>query len=71
MLLLDYIGFYGFIDESVVGEEQLLDNSVSPTRHTTAKNVQMMPVVVAAQAGDRLRFATQIRTEWQIGSARP
>lgn len=62
MLLLDYIGFYGFIDESVAGEEQLLDNSVSPTRHTTAKNVQMMPVVVAAQAGGqtfRMRYTNQ------------
>ena len=62
LLLLDYIGFYGFIDESVAGEEQLLDNTVAPTRHTTAKNVQMMAVVVAAQAGGQsfqVRYTNQ------------
>lgn len=30
--LLDYVGFYGFIDESVLGE-QFMDNTVAPTRY--------------------------------------
>jgi hypothetical protein len=30
--LLDYVGFYGFIDESVL-DQQFMDNSVSPTRY--------------------------------------
>ena len=50
MLMLDYIGFYGFIDESVT-DEQPLDNSLSPTRYQDGRGVQLMPVVVAGQAG--------------------
>lgn len=50
MILMDYIGFYGFIDESVT-DEQFLDNTVQPTRHTTGRGVQMMAVVVAGQTG--------------------
>lgn len=50
MKLLDYIGFYGFIDESVT-DEQVLDNTVPLPRHTDGKGVQMMPVVVAGQTG--------------------
>ena len=69
MILLDYIGFYGFIDESIAGEEQLLDNGVSPSRHTTAKNVQMMAIVVAAQAGGQtfqVRYTNQDGVEDRI-----
>ena len=49
-LLLDYIGFYGFIDESVT-DEQFLDNTVSPTRYQSGRGVQLMPVVVAGHTG--------------------
>ena len=48
--LLDYIGFYGFIDESVLGE-QFLDNTTPLPRHTDGEGVQLMPVVVAGQTG--------------------
>lgn len=48
--LLDYIGFYGFIDESVLGE-QFLDNTTPLPRHTDGAGVQLMPVVVAGQTG--------------------
>lgn len=48
--LLDYIGFYGFIDESVL-DEQFLDNTIQPTRYQDGKGVQIMPVVVAGQTG--------------------
>lgn len=50
MVLMDYIGFYGFIDESIL-DTQFLDNSVAPTRYTDGLGVQLMPVVVAAHAG--------------------
>lgn len=49
-LLLDYLGFYGFVDESVLGE-QFMDNTQSLTRHTTGRGVQLMPVVVAGHSG--------------------
>lgn len=48
--LLDYIGFYGFIDESVL-EEQLLDNTTPLPRHADGAGVQLMPVVVAGHTG--------------------
>lgn len=50
MLMLDYIGFYGFLDESITGE-QPLDNTVAPTRYADGRGVQLMPVVVASQSG--------------------
>jgi hypothetical protein len=50
MKLLDYIGFYGFIDESVLGE-QFLDNTAPLPRHVDGAGVQLMPVVVAGQTG--------------------
>ena len=50
MILMDYIGFYGFVDESVT-EEQTLDNTIAPTRYADGKGVQLMPVVVAGQTG--------------------
>ena len=48
--LLDYIGFYGFIDESVL-DVQFMDNTVTPTRYADGKGVQLMPIVVAGQTG--------------------
>lgn len=50
MKLLDYIGFYGFIDESVL-DEQFLDNTAPLPRHADGAGVQLMPVVVAGQTG--------------------
>lgn len=50
MKLLDYIGFYGFIDESVL-DEQFLDNTAPLPRHVDGAGVQLMPVVVAGQTG--------------------
>ena len=48
--LLDYVGFYGFIDESVL-DEQFLDNTTPLPRYTDGAGLQLMPVVVAAQTG--------------------
>ena len=50
MILCDYIGFYGFIDESVL-DEQFMDNTTPLPRHADGVGVQMMPVVVAGQTG--------------------
>lgn len=50
LMLLDYIGFYGFIDESVL-DPQVLDNSTPLPRHADGRGVQMMPVVVAGHTG--------------------
>jgi hypothetical protein len=50
LLLMDYIGFYGFIDESVL-DPQPLDNTLPLPRHTDGRGVQMMPVTVAGHTG--------------------
>lgn len=48
--LLDYLGFYPFIDESVT-DEQFMVNSVAVPRYPDGDGVQMMPVVVAGHTG--------------------
>ena len=48
--LLDYIGFYPFIDESVT-DVQPLDNTQAPTRYADGKGVMLMPVTVAGHTG--------------------
>lgn len=50
IILLDYLGHYPFVDESVT-DEQVLDNTLSPTRWLDDKCIRIMPVVVAGQAG--------------------
>lgn len=50
MLLMDYLGFYGFVDESVL-EEQIMDNTKGITRYTDGVGVKMMAIVVAGQTG--------------------
>lgn len=51
LILCDYLLYYPFIDESVAGSEQVMDNTQSLTRYTDGAGVQMMAVVVAAQVG--------------------
>ena len=50
MILLDYLMYYPFIDESLDGEVQTMTNIVTLPRHTTGEGVQMMAVVVAGHA---------------------
>jgi hypothetical protein len=50
MILMDYIGFYGFIDESVT-DEQPMNNDVAPSRYADGEGVMLMAVVVAGQTG--------------------
>ena len=49
-ILLDYLGFYGFVDEATL-DEQLLDNTLGISRYTDGAGVQLMPVVVAGHTG--------------------
>lgn len=48
--ILDYLGFYPFVDESVV-EEQFFTNSTPVPRYADGAGVRIMPVVVAGQIG--------------------
>ena len=48
--LLDYLLYYPFIDESLDGEEQLMDNTQTLTRYPDGDGVQIMAVVVAGHA---------------------
>lgn len=50
VMLLDYLGHYPFLDESVT-DEQFLDNTSSIARWTDGTGVQIMAVVVAGQGG--------------------
>lgn len=50
LMLLDYLLYYPFIDESTT-DEQILDNSVTLPRFTSGEGVQVMAVVVAGQMG--------------------
>lgn len=48
--ILDYLGFYPFVDESIV-DEQFLTNSTPVPRYPDGAGVMIMPVVVAGQIG--------------------
>lgn len=48
--ILDYLGFYPFLDESIT-DEQFMTNSVAVPRYPDGVGVMMMPVVVAGQIG--------------------
>ncbi len=50
MIILDYLLYYPFIDESLDGEVQSFDNSLTLPRYTDGSGVQMMAVVVAGHA---------------------
>ena len=50
MILLDYLGFYPFLDESVL-DEQPMDNTTTLSRYADGAGVQLMPVTVAGHTG--------------------
>jgi hypothetical protein len=66
--VLDYLGFYPFLDESVT-DFQPLDNSVAPTRST--KGAQLMPVVVAGQTGGQFFQVTYTNQDGVSGRVTP
>lgn len=53
--IMDYLGFYAFLDESVT-DEQFMVNSVPLPRYADGKGVMMMPVVVAGHTGGQTFF---------------
>jgi hypothetical protein len=50
IILMDYLMFYPFIDQSTTGQQDM-DNTASITRHVTGDGVQIMAVSVAAGIG--------------------
>jgi hypothetical protein len=66
LVLMDYIGFYGFIDESIT-DEQSLDNTLAPTRYAGGRGVQLMPVVVAGQSGGQTFTVTYTNQDGVTG----
>ena len=48
--VLDYLMYYPFIDESLDGEEQVMDNTATLPRYADGNGVQIMAVVVAGHA---------------------
>lgn len=70
MILMDYIGFYGFIDESVL-DEQFLDNTTPLPRHADGRGVQMMPVVVAGQTGGQTFTVSYTNQDGVAGRVSP
>ncbi len=57
MILLDYLLYYPFIDESST-DEQALTTIVTLPRYTDGAGVQMMAIAVAAQTGGQQFFVT-------------
>lgn len=64
--LLDYIGFYPFIDESIL-DEQFMDNTLSPTRYVDGKGVQLMAVTVAGHTGGQPFTVSYTNSEGVVG----
>ena len=68
--LLDYLGFYPFIDESVT-DEQFMVNSTPVPRYPDGKGVQMMPVVVAGHTGGQTFFVRYTNQDGVSGRQTP
>lgn len=68
--ILDYLGFYAFLDESVT-DEQFLDNTNPLPRSTNGAGVQMMPVVVAGQIGGQTFTVTYTNQDGVAGRVTP
>jgi len=68
--LLDYLGFYPFLDESVT-DEQFMVNSVAVPRYPDGKGVMMMPVVVAGHTGGQTFFVRYTNQDGVSGRQTP
>lgn len=64
--LLDYVGFYPLLDESVLDPQPLTTSQALP-RHTDGKGVQMMGVVSNGQAGGKSFVVTYTNSEGVTG----
>lgn len=70
ILLLDYVGFYSFIDESVL-DEQTLDNTVPLPRYADGKGLMLMPVVVAGHTGGQTFTVNYTNSDGVAGRVTP
>lgn len=68
--ILDYLGFYPFLDESVV-DEQFMTNSTPIPRYPDGAGVMMMPVVVAGQIGGGTFFVRYTNQDGVAGRQTP
>jgi hypothetical protein len=68
--LMDYIGFYGFIDESIL-DPQPLDNTTPLPRYADGRGVQLMPVVVAGQTGGQTFTVSYTNQDGVAGRVTP
>lgn len=68
--VLDYLGFYPFIDESVT-DEQFMVNTVPVPRYPDGAGVQMMPVVVAGHTGGGLFVVSYTNQDGVSGRITP
>jgi hypothetical protein len=68
--LLDYLGFYPFLDQSVT-DVQLLDNTVKLSRYTDGKTVQILPVVTNGQTGGQRFIVIYTNDKGQTGRVTP
>jgi hypothetical protein len=68
--ILDYLGFYPFVDESVT-DEQFLTNSTPVPRYPDGAGVMIMPVVVAGQIGGGTFFVRYTNQDGVSGRQTP
>lgn len=68
--IMDYLGFYAFLDESVT-DEQFMVNSVPLPRYADGKGVMMMPVVVAPHVGGQTFFVRYTNQDGVSGRQTP
>lgn len=68
--ILDYLGFYPFIDESVT-DEQFMTNSTAVPRYPDGRGVQIMPVVVAGHIGGGTFFVRYTNQDGVSGRQTP
>lgn len=66
MILMDYLGFYGFIDESITDPQPMI-NALSITRYLDGDGIMMMPVVVAGQTGGQTFSVSYTNSEGVAG----
>lgn len=68
--ILDYLGFYAFLDESIL-DEQFMTNSTPVPRYPDGAGVMMMPVVVAGHTGGQTFKVTYTNQDGVSGRVTP
>lgn len=68
--ILDYLGFYPFIDESVTDEQFMVNTNPVP-RYPDGRGVQIMPVVVAGHIGGGTFFVRYTNQDGVSGRQTP